>query len=135
MLPLIPLVIAAGATYGAGYAVYRKVKGKKMTAKQKAIYEAALKEKDPVKLRALADGFDKAGLKKEAELLRKRALIGEKPPSEKRRWRRHFKAGMKAKDPQSIDNLAKAFESQGATDAAAKLRQYSKGLKAQQASK
>lgn len=104
-----------------------------MTDKQKKIYAAALHEKDPVKLRALADGFDKAGLKKEAELLRKRALISEKSPADKKKWRAAFKKGMKAKDPKAIDNLAKAFESQGATDAAAKLKQYSKGLKAQAA--
>lgn len=129
--PLIPvLVVAAMGT--AGTVAYKRSKRGKMTPKQKAIYQAALKEKDPVKLRALADGFDKAGLKKEAELLRKRALIGEKPPSEKKRWRAHFKKGMKAKDPTKIENLAKAFDSQGATDAAIKLRQYAKGLRAQE---
>ena len=130
--PLIP-VIAYSALAAGGWFGYKKLRGGKMTDKQKKIYAAALHEKDPVKLRALADGFDKAGLKKEAELLRKRALISEKSPADKKKWRTAFKKGMKAKDPKAIDNLAKAFESQGATDAAAKLKQYSKGLKAQAA--
>ena len=63
--------------------------------------------------------------------MRKRALISEKSPAEKKKWRAAFKKGMKAKDPKSIDKLAQAFRSQGATDAADKLNQYSKGLKAQ----
>lgn len=130
--PLIP-ILAISAVSATGWFAHKKLRGGKMTDKQKKIYAAALQEKDPVKLRALADGFDKAGLKKEAELLRKRALIGEKSPTEKKKWRTAFKKGMKAKDPKAIDNLAKAFESQGATDAAIKLRQYSKGLKAQAA--
>jgi hypothetical protein len=125
-LPLIPIGI--GLLAGGAFWKHKKTKG--MTPERKKIYEAAMNTlKDPNKLRLLSDAFQKAGLKTEAEMLRKKALLRELPEGQKKARRDAFKAGLKATDPSKVETLANAFHKQGALGAAKKLRDHAAGLK------
>ncbi|MGH9966571.1 MAG: hypothetical protein ACREBG_01890 [Pyrinomonadaceae bacterium] len=125
-LPLIPIAVVGLG----GYAWYRAKKRKGMTPERKKIYDAAMKSlKDPAKLNALADAFEKEGLKNEASQLRKRAKLRGMPDGVKAARRDAFKKCMQSKDPNAIEKCAKAFEKEGATGAATKLRQYAAGLR------
>jgi predicted negative regulator of RcsB-dependent stress response len=125
MVVIPALVVGLGGL--AAWKVWKKKH--RMTPERKKVYEAALKSlKDPVKLRELATAFDKENLKEEAELLRKRAALRELPADVKAGRRDAFKKGMASKDPTGIETLAKEFEKEGATGAAAALREYAAGL-------
>ena len=101
-----------------------------MTPERKNIYEAALKTKLPAeKLRALADAFEKEGLKEEAEMLRKRAALRDAPPNVKKDRRIAYKKGITSKDPAAVEQLAGAFQKMGATSAALNLKRYAAGLR------
>jgi hypothetical protein len=110
-----------------------------MTPDRKRIYEEALKSMaDPVKLRKLADEYEKEGLKEEADLLRKRAQLRELPPEQKDErkaaFRKFLSVGTKDNPatPEKIAQIEKAatvFYAQGATGNAAKLREHAMGLK------
>lgn len=126
--PLIPVAVVA-LTGLTTVAVVRRRKKKGLTAERKKVYIAALKSlKDPVKLRQLADAFEKEGLTKEAAMLRKRAKLRELPPKVKKKRRSAYRKGMKSKDPRAVNALANAFQKEGATGAAASLRRYAKAV-------
>lgn len=126
--PLIPaVVVALGAA--TTVAVVRRKKHKGMTPERKKVYVAALNSlKDPVKLRELADTFEKEGLTKEAAMLRKRAKLRELPPKVKKQRRTAYRKAMRSKNPQAVLKLANAFHTEGATGAAASLRKYAKAV-------
>jgi hypothetical protein len=126
--PIIPAAILAlgGVTTAV---VVRRRKKKGMTPERKKVYIAALNSlKDPVKLRQLADAFEKEGLTKEAAMLRKRAKLRELPPKVKKQRRAAYRKAMKSKSPTAVARLAKAFQKEGATGAAASLQRYAKAL-------
>jgi hypothetical protein len=124
-MPVIPIAIAAGL----GLAYYRVKGHKKMTPERKKIFEAALKTiKDPVKLNALADSFQKEGLRAEAGELRKRAKVLALPPEKKQEYRQIYKQGLSASDPDKVNNLARAFHEKGLYGSAKNLRDYALGL-------
>jgi hypothetical protein len=110
-----------------------------MTPERKRIFEEALRSlKDPIQLRKLADVYESEGLPEEADLLRKRAMLRELPADQKAERKKAFREAMKVgKDGsevtpekiQTIEKLAAAFYSQGATGNAAALRQHAAGLK------
>jgi hypothetical protein len=101
-----------------------------MTPERKQIFETALRTlKDPEKLRILADAYEKEGLKPEAEMLRKRALLREMPADVRARRQQAFGAAMRSKDPAKVEAVATAFQREGATGAAANLRKYAAGLR------
>lgn len=127
--PMIVLPVVAGI--GAIGAAYLKVRSRKskLTPQRKKIYTEALKSlKDPVKLRKLADTFEKEGLKHEASMLRKRADLRAKPQAQKEAHVEAFKKGMQSKDPKAVHKLADAFTKQGALSTASKLKKYAMGL-------
>ncbi len=125
MIPLIPVVVLSGL----GVWAYKK-KRPGMTPQRKAIYEAALRSlKDPIKLRGLADQFEKEGLKKEADLLRKRAALAELPKDQKIARKNAFRKGLLTADPKKAEHLANLFNQQGATGSAAKLFAHASALK------
>lgn len=125
MIAIPALVLGLGSL--AAYKVWKKKH--RMTPERKKVYEAALKSlKDPAKLRELATAFRKEGLKEEADLLDKRAALRELPSDVKEGRREAFKKGMTSKDAAGIEKLAKEFEKEGATGAAAALREYAAGL-------
>jgi hypothetical protein len=124
---IVPIVAGLG-TLGVAY---WKVKHRKpkLTPERKKIYTEALKSlKDPVKLRSLASDFEKEGLTHEAAMLRKRADLRAKPPTQKEAHVEAFKKGMQSKDPKAVHTLADAFAKTGALTAASKLRKYAMGL-------
>lgn len=113
-----------------GLATWKVVKRKTgMTPERKKVYDAALTSlKDSEKLRTLALEFRKAGLKDEAVMLEKRAALRDLPTDVKLERREAFKKGMKSQDKAAVLQLADAFEKEGATGAAAALRDYAAGL-------
>jgi hypothetical protein len=123
---ILPLLIFGGLVGGAAYAAKKRAG---MTPERQKIFEAALSNlKDPIALRKLADEFEKAGLKSQAELLRKRAALRELPPETKVKRREAFRAGMASVSKSGVESLANAFAKEGATGAATALRNYAQGL-------
>ena len=125
----VPVAIGAAVVGGVAWLVAKKRKPKGMTPERNKVFVAALRElKDPVKLRALADQFDKEGLKYQAGVLRRRAGLRELPPKVKKERRKALAKGLASKDRVAVENLAQSFEKEGASGAAEALRQHAKGL-------
>lgn len=103
-----------------------------MTPERRLVFTHALSKIDPPltseKLNELAEKFDGQGLSKHAEILRKRAVMRDRPEEVKRQYRAAFQKAMGSKDVLNIRALATAFESQGLTNNARKLREYAIGL-------
>lgn len=123
-------VAVFGLAVGAYHVSKKRQKQREMTINERKVYDQALATlKDPAKLLALSAAFKKEGFFTEATLLRKRAGIGKMSPEQKKAWRIAFKKGMNCKDPAKVEKLALAFDAEGGTDAAKKLRKYAKGLR------
>ena len=114
-LPLVPIGIAAGIAW---IARKKLMGGSKMTPERKKLFEEAMKSlQEPVKLRALAAEFDKAGLKDEAKQLRDRANLRELPPEHKAQRRQVFNQLLKSDDPEKIEEgAARTRETDTKTD-------------------
>ncbi len=132
-IPLLPAAVVAlgGVAY---YAVGKRgAFHGEMTTERQIVLDAALEScKDPDALNKLADAFAKEGLKEQASILRKRAVIRTLPPDVKKARNDAFKRGMACKDPEKVRTLAKCFQEEGATGAAANLFAYADGLSAMQ---
>lgn len=114
---------------GTAYFVAKKSGSGNMTAERKIVYQTALrKEKDPAKLRALAEEYRAQGLTAQADLLDKRAALRELPPDVKAARRTAFKAALASTNKGAILAMANALDNEGATGAADKLREYAGGL-------
>lgn len=134
MLPLLPVAIVGLA--GLAYFKVRGSKAGEMTPERKMVYETALAtEKDPEKLKTLAEAYKAEGLKAPAEMLQKRAALRLLPPEVKEQRRDAFKKGMTSTEPEKVMTLAKAFNAEGATGAAASLKKYAVGLKTAETAK
>jgi hypothetical protein len=101
-----------------------------MTPRRKKLFEEGLKMKEGVKLRKLADGFDKVGLKKEALELRKRAALREAPKEITAKRAETVAKALASKDPQKVRGVAQAFHQIGAYTTAKKLADYAKSITA-----
>lgn len=102
-----------------------------MTAERDRIYRAAISGalKDPVKLRNLANAFERVNLLPQAQLLRQRAALRELPPEVKKARSRVFRQAMyQSTNKQGIYHLADVMDAQGCTNAAARLRAKADGL-------
>lgn len=131
LIPVIILSLAAGAAYAAKRHDKVPAKGV-LTPERQVIFETALNDvKEPHKLRALAEAFKKEGLVSEGRILEKRAKLRELAPEIKEARREVFQAAMKSHDPVAVDNVASAFEKEGAVGAAQTLREYAAALRAQ----
>lgn len=125
MMALLP--ITAAVLIGAAFFFKKKKVG--MTAERELVYQKALRsERDPMKLRELANAFRAEGLDAEATLLDKRAKLRELPAEVKLARRNAFKQAMNSKDINTILAMADAYGEEGATGAEAKLREYAKAL-------
>lgn len=130
-LPLILLGLVAGGYYAKTQADKVPPKGE-LTPERQVIFETALNEvKEPVKLRALAKAFREQGLTKEADILEKRAALRDLPSDVKEARRDAYRKGMESRDPIAIDNLAAAFDKEGATGASAALRKQAEAVRAE----
>jgi hypothetical protein len=126
-IPLIPVAVVGLG--GLAFWRVRRMKYGVMTPKRKKLFEAALKDmKDGVKLRKMADAFDKVGLKKEALELRKRAALREAPQELTAKRAETVRRAMSSKDPQKVRNVAQAFYKIGAYTTAKKLSDYAKSI-------
>lgn len=127
-LPLIPLAAAAVIT-PIVWGLRKRRPPKGLTPERKKIFDAALLElKDSDKLRELSESFRKAGLKRESELLEKRAALRSLPVEQQKKRRAIFRKALKSRDKKAIMKVADAFRDEGATGAAATLRTYASGL-------
>ncbi len=129
MLMGAPILLPLAALGGAAY-FHKKSRHSCMTPARQQVYEAALKDlKDPVKLKSLADEFDKEGCAKEANMLRKRANLRELPLAQQKARRQVFKTAIKSTNINGVEAVASAFEGEGATGAAEALRIHAAALK------
>lgn len=123
-LPLAVILLGGAAFYAA-----KKRGGTSMTSERKIVYQTALrKEKDPSKLRALAESFRAEGLTAQADLLEKRAALRELPAEVKAARRAAFKSALASTNKAAVLAMANALDNEGATGAADKLREYAGGL-------
>lgn len=124
VLPLAVILLGGAAFYAA-----KKSGGSAMTSERKIVYQTALrKEKDPDKLRALAESYRAQGLTAQADLLEKRAALRELPPEVKAARRAAFKSALASSNKGAVLAMANALDNEGATGAADKLREYAGGL-------
>lgn len=129
MIP-IPIAVPTVVVLLTGVVYFRKKPTAVMSDEQSKIYRAALSGalKDPVKLRKLSDAFAGEGFIPQAKLLRQRAALRELPEATKHQRRNIFRQALKSKNKPGVLNLAQAYEGQGCTNAAARLREYASGL-------
>ena len=128
MLPILPVVVVAGIV---GAAV-RSRKGPRsgMTPERRAVFERALHSlPDPGQLQTLAAVYEKEGLTKEADLLRKRAALKLRSPETKRAHADAFRTALKSENPDAVERLAGAYHQMGATGTAARLARHARALR------
>lgn len=101
-----------------------------MTAERLSVYNAALSGalKDPNKLEALAGQFAAQGLKEQAKLLRQRAALRRLPEDVKKERQAVFRKAMASKNKAGILEVADAYDREGCTGAAMRLREKASGL-------
>jgi len=129
VFPIVPSIIAGLATVAV--IKNRNSSKGKMTPERVIVYETALsKLKDAPKLRQLADAFEAEGLRPQAEVLRKRAALREKPREVQLARRATFKKAMASTNADAVQSVANAFRQDGATGAADALDKYAAGLRA-----
>jgi hypothetical protein len=131
-IPLIPVAIfgLAGTAFVVNKARVAKTEVTPQVAAERAIvFDTAINScQDTAKLKELADVFEKVGCKPEATALRLRAALRDAPPELKQQRREALNKGLASTNKAGILNLANAFESIGATVAAAKLREHASTL-------
>lgn len=127
---MIPIAIPTVIVVLTGVAYWKSRPAPVMSAEHEKIYKAAINGslKDPRKLRALSDAFAGEGFVSQAKLLRQRAALRELPDPIKRQRRQIFRNAMKSTNKAAVLHLAKAYEKQGCTTAALRLREYASGL-------
>jgi len=113
-----------------GIAVYRAQRPGAMTPERDKLYRKCLsgQVKDSAELRRIADEFQSWRLFPQAHLLRQRAALRDLPAEVKAQRRATFRKGMSSKNKLAVLKLADAFDAQGCTTAAHRLRQYGSGL-------
>lgn len=124
MLPVVAIGIGLLGG-GAWYAQSKRQKNAQpMTAEKRFIYESAINSTlTPEQYRALAKGFRTEGFKVEADMLEKRAALREAPKELAAERRDIYRRAMNSVNVPGILKVADAFDSIGATGAAASLRE------------
>lgn len=123
----IPVIIALLA--GGAYLKRGKVHGV-MTAERTKIFNAALAGgmQDPDNLEKLAKTFAGEGLPEQAALLKQRANLKRLPNEIKLARRQVWRKAVKSKNKDGILRLASAYDKEGCTSAAMRLREIASGL-------
>lgn len=127
MIPAIPIVIVL---LGAGAYLRRDKNRGVMTPDRIKIFNAALAGgiQDPANLDKLANTFGKEGLDEQANLLRQRAALKRLPNEVKLARREIWRKAIASKDRELMMRIAAAYDSQGCTSAAMRLREIASGL-------
>ena len=127
-----PLGAGLGALIGGGvaHASNDAPKGV-MTPKRQLIFSKAMESmKEPEELCKLADAYEGEGLRPQALALRKRAKLRELPLEVKDKRRIAFRKSMACDDPDLILKISKAFQDEGAFDAAKSLKDHADAVRA-----
>jgi hypothetical protein len=127
MLPLIPIgvgLLALGAYWR------RKKNRGVMTTERVKIFNAAISGaiKEPQGLEKLANSFSGEGLYEQAKLLRQRAALKRLPLPIKEARREIWRHAIQSKNKAGILNLAAAYDREGCTGSAMRLREIASGL-------
>lgn len=128
IVPVVPAAIAI-----LGLAAYWRRSSQKhgvMTPERTKIFNAAIAGgmQDPDNLDKLADTFSSEGLNEQAQLLRQRAALKRLPNEVKLARRQVWRAAIKSKNKQGVLKVAEAYDMQGCTSAAMRLREIASGL-------
>lgn len=100
-----------------------------MTEERDRIYRDCLSGSEPVeKMRKVAAAFEKARCFPQARMLRQRIALLELPPEIQEQRKQNFEKGMKSTNRAGILRLADAFDREGATTSARKLREHALSL-------
>lgn len=101
-----------------------------MTPARMKVFNAALAGgmQDPDNLDKLATRFEGEGLPEQAALLRQRAILKRLPNEVKLVRRGIWRKAIKSKNKAGLLRLAAAYDSQGCTSAAMRLREIASGL-------
>ncbi len=94
------------------------------------VFASALQTlRDPEKLEALANAFDRADKPHHAMILRKRAMLTRLSPEQKKARRETFKALLRSNDIKALDQAALEYDAEGATGQAELVRRYADALR------
>ena len=99
-----------------------------MTPERQKVYDAAMISMDAPALRKLSAAFDKMGLPEQAEMLGKRAALRELPDELKKQRTEVMQKALTSDNKEAIADVANAFEKEGATGAAQRLRERLEAL-------
>ncbi len=124
VIPVAIVILGIG-----GYAKMRKHRGE-MTPERQKIFHAAISGalKDPVSLDKLASAFSGEGLHEQAKLLRQRAALKRLPQHIKEARAEVWRKAIVSKNKAGILKLAGAYDREGCTSAAMRLREIASGL-------
>lgn len=125
VVPVIVVVLGCGA-YFRNRASNRGV----MTPERQKIFQAALAGgmQDPGNLEKLAEQFESQGLPDQGSLLRQRAALRRLPNEVKLARRKVWRKAIKSKKRDVMMQLADAYDREGCTSAAMRLREIISGL-------
>jgi len=131
-----PLTLGIGAVLWLALRKQSKTSYGVMTQERAEIYNNALQFlHDPLRLRALADEFQREGLKIEAAMLRKRGEWRGRDPGQRAAHDEIFTKALASTNPQAILSVALAFEQLTATQKANTLRERAKALMSEERAK
>jgi hypothetical protein len=124
IIPVAIVLIGAG-----GYVKTRKSRGE-MTPERLKIFNAAISGalKDPASLDKLASAFSGEGLHEQAKLLRQRAALKRLPLAVKQARAEVWRRAIASKNKAGILQVAAAYDREGCTSAALRLREIASGL-------
>lgn len=127
VIPAVPVIIIL---LGCGAYLRRDKEKGVMTPERTKIFNAALAGgmQDPDNLDKLAATFAGQGLKEQAELLRRRATLKRLPNEIKLARRNVWRKAIKSKNKSAMQRLAAAYDHEGCTCAAMRLREIASGI-------
>jgi hypothetical protein len=125
MIPLDPLSLGIGLAVWLAFRKQEETHFGQLTPERDEVYRNALEYlHDPVRLRKLAEDFQKFGLKVQASMLRKRADWRGRTEEQKAAHNAIFERAMASPNIQAVLQVAKAFEDMTATVKASQLRKH-----------
>ena len=124
VIPVAIVVLGVG-----GYVKTKKDRGV-MTPERLKIFTAALNGalRDPTSLDKLASAFSGEGLHEQAKILRQRAALKRLPPEVKEARAVVWRRAIVSKNKAGVLKVAAAYDAEGCTQAAMRLREIASGL-------
>lgn len=117
----------------AGWMAFRKQTAAQfgqVTPEREEVYLNAMEHlRDPLKLKAMAEAFEKEGLKLQGKMLRKRGEWRARNTTQRVAHEEVFQKAMQSDNPSAIIQVARAFEGMTATVKARKLYERANALR------